>query len=50
MELYFGEGGKYSAEQLSTRADMLDQLESHINLMKQDLRKLSIEIEQIKPM
>lgn len=44
VELYFGKGGEYTAEQLQNRADMYDQLKSHINLMKQDLQVLSIEL------
>ncbi len=42
-ELYFGKGGLYSAEELKNRADMYDQIEAYINLMKQDLKILSIE-------
>lgn len=47
LDLYFGTGGKYSSEQLENRADMYDQLESNINLMKQDLKALSLELEKI---
>ncbi len=47
IELYFGKGGRYSTEQLENRADMYDQLESHINLMKQDLKGLSVELDAI---
>lgn len=43
--LYFGIGGKYSADELTNRADMLDQTESYVSLMKQDLRTLASEIE-----
>lgn len=46
-QLYFGNGGKYSAQQLNNRADMYDQLESNINLMKQDLKGLFTELEQM---
>lgn len=46
-EIYFGMGGKYSSEQLKNRADMYDQIEAYINLMKQDLKLLSIEFEKI---
>ncbi|SDC33352.1 hypothetical protein [Niabella drilacis] len=46
-QLYFGNGGKYSAGQLNNRADMYDQLESNINLMKQDLKGLFTELEQL---
>lgn len=48
LNLYFGEGGKYTAEQLANRANMYDQLESYINLMKQDLNKLSFEFEKLE--
>lgn len=44
--LYFGEGGRYTAEQLKNRAAMLDQVEASITLMKQDLKVLSIEFEK----
>ncbi|WP_156308444.1 hypothetical protein [Sphingobacterium endophyticum] len=47
LQLYFGEGGKYTSEQLDNRADMYDQLESNINLMKQDLKALSSELEKL---
>lgn len=46
-ELYFGKGGEYSSEELKNRADMYDQIEAYINLMKQDLKMLSIEFEKI---
>lgn len=46
VKLYFGEGGKYSSEQLNNRADMYDQLESNINLMKQDLKALALELDK----
>lgn len=45
-QIYFGDGGKYTAEQLKNRADMYDQIEAYITLMKQDLKQLSIEFEQ----
>lgn len=45
--LYFGKGGKYNADKLNNRADMYDQVESHINLLKQELMALSLEIEKI---
>lgn len=47
LDLYFGEGGRYNSEQLENRADMYDQLESTINLMKQDLKALSSALEKI---
>ncbi|BDD04024.1 hypothetical protein [Aureibacter tunicatorum] len=43
-ELLFGSGGAYNADDLELRASMLDQLESTINLMKQDLEVLSQEL------
>lgn len=46
IDIYFGEGGGYSAEELKNRADMYDQLEAYISLMKQDLKLLSIEFEK----
>lgn len=46
-QLYFGKGGSYSADQLNNRADMYDQVESHINLLKQELMALSLEIEKL---
>ncbi|MFZ2905709.1 MAG: hypothetical protein WAZ98_05850 [Cyclobacteriaceae bacterium] len=46
QELYFGTGGKYSSEQLKNRADMYDQIGAYINVMKQDLKTLSIEFER----
>ena|SRR5690554_1095679 len=48
IDIYFGEGGKYTAEQLDNRANMLDQLEAQINLMKQDLKALALEVEKTK--
>ncbi len=45
--LFFGEGGKYTADQLTNRANMHDQIEAHINLMKQDLKQLALELENI---
>lgn len=44
-EIYFGNGGKYTFNQLENRADMYDQIESYIYLMKQDLNRLSVEFE-----
>jgi len=47
IPIYFGDGGKYTTEQLVNRADMYDQLESHITLMKQDLKALSLALERL---
>ena len=44
IDLYFGKGGRYSTDQLDNRASMYDQVESHINLMKQELMALAQEI------
>jgi len=44
IEIYFGEGGKYTIDELENRANMYDQIESMIKLMKQDLRNLSLSI------
>lgn len=46
-ELYFGNGGKYGADELKNRADMLDQTEAYVALMKQDLKMLTYEIEKL---
>lgn len=48
LALYFGDGGKYSTDQLYNRANMYDQLESYIKLMKQDLTLLSLEFDFLK--
>lgn len=45
--IYFGDGGKYNADELQNRADMYDQIEAFISLMKQDLKQLSIEVGNI---
>lgn len=47
FNLFFGEGGKYTADQLTNRANMYDQIEAQINLMKQDLKLLALEIENL---
>lgn len=46
-KLFFGKGGTYNTDQLNNRADMYDQVESHINLLKQELMGLSLEIEKL---
>ncbi|MBL7925507.1 MAG: hypothetical protein JNK61_01235 [Bacteroidia bacterium] len=48
FELYFGKGGTYNADQLQNRADMLDQTQAYVTLMKQDLKNLAYEIELLK--
>lgn len=48
LNLYFGEGGRYKTEQLYNRANMYDQLESHIKMMKQELTLLSLEFDKMK--
>ncbi len=44
--LYFGKGGVYKADDLINRADMLDQTESYVTLMKQGLKTLTYEIDK----
>lgn len=46
-KLYFGNGGQYGADELDNRADMLDQTESYVTLMKQDLKTLMAEIAKL---
>lgn len=46
-KLFFGEGGRYTANQLTNRANMHDQIEAYIKLMKQDLELLSLELEKL---
>lgn len=48
VPIYFGAGGKYKTEQLVNRADMYDQLESHITLMKQGLKSLSLAVDRLE--
>jgi len=45
--LFLGEGGKYTADQLAKRAHMHDQIMAYINLVKQDLMRLTIELEKL---
>lgn len=45
--LYFGDGAVYTSDQLNNRADMHDQLESQIYLLKQKLMTLANEIDNI---
>lgn len=47
IDIYFGDGGKYSIEQLENRANMYDQLESTIKTIKQDLKNLLFEINNL---
>lgn len=42
---FFGEGGVYLSDELAERASMYDQIGSQINLMMQDLKTLSRELE-----
>lgn len=48
IELYFGKGGKYSAGQLLKRSNMLDQGESFVTLMKQDLSVFMRELNDLR--
>ena len=45
ITLYFGDGGTYNADQLENRANMYDQLESIIKLMKQNLKSLLSQVQ-----
>jgi hypothetical protein len=45
IELYFMDGGYYTAQQLENRANMHDQVESQINLIKQNLKTLASELD-----
>jgi hypothetical protein len=45
---FFGDGGRYNSDELTDRANMYEQLNSEINLMLQDLKDLSFEIEKIQ--
>ena len=47
VEVYFGKGGQYRADDLQNRADMLDQTEAFVTLMKQDLKILASDIEKL---
>lgn len=47
MALLFGTGGSYRASELRIRANLFDQLESYINLMKHDLEQLAREIAEL---
>jgi hypothetical protein len=44
ISLFFGEGGYYTVSQLSDRINLLELLETEINLMKYDLKRLHQEI------
>ncbi len=46
-KLFFGEGGRYTSEQLSNRARMYEQIEAQVNLMMQELKELSVQLEKI---
>ncbi|MCC6385338.1 MAG: hypothetical protein LC117_06975 [Bacteroidia bacterium] len=48
MEVYFGDAGTYSIDEIENRAKMYDQIESLIKLMKQDLRNLTSSIGVLK--
>ncbi|RDV11445.1 hypothetical protein DXT99_24610 [Pontibacter diazotrophicus] len=48
VDLLFGEGGIYKADELRIRANLHDQLESSVNLMKNDLQKLVWEISEVE--
>ncbi|MFL5728573.1 MAG: hypothetical protein ACJ75J_03705 [Cytophagaceae bacterium] len=44
VDLFFGDGGEYSVDMLSDRINMLELLETEINLMKYDLKRLHQEV------
>jgi hypothetical protein len=44
--LLFGNGGQYSAEQLALRADMLNELQSAVHLLNQELQGLLLMLEK----
>ncbi|HXA02049.1 MAG TPA: hypothetical protein VNW99_08675 [Cytophagaceae bacterium] len=44
IKLFFGDGGEYNVEHLSNRINMLELLETEINLMKYDLKRLHQEV------
>ena len=46
IDLLFGKGGKYNVEELQIRSDMLDQMQSYIRLLNQDLESLIISVSQ----
>lgn len=46
--LNFGNGGKYTAEALKNRANMYDQIESQIKLIKQDITILAQEFQRLE--
>jgi hypothetical protein len=46
QSLYFGKGGRYSADDLHTRANMLNQLQSSVRSINQDLQSLLLTLAQ----
>ncbi|SMC00313.1 hypothetical protein SAMN00120144_1927 [Hymenobacter roseosalivarius DSM 11622] len=46
--LLFGAGGTYRADALRIRANLFDQLESNVNLMKSDVQQLAREVAEIE--
>lgn len=44
IELYFGKGGRYQADDLHNRANMLNQLQSSIRQINQDLQSLVLSV------
>ncbi len=47
-EIYFGQGGIYTYQQLKNRAEMYGQIEAYINIMKQNLDALAQELENFE--
>ena len=46
ISLYFGEGGNYQADDLHNRANMLNQLQSSVRSINQDLQSLVLAVSQ----
>ena len=44
QQLYFGEGGEYEADDLHTRSNMLNQLQSSVRSINQDLQSLMLNL------
>jgi len=44
IKLFFSNGGRYNVDQLTDRINMLEMLETKINFMKYDLKRLQQEV------
>lgn len=49
MPLYFSEGGRYTADQLATRAAMLDQAEAYVKQIQKAISELATTLEASPP-